>query len=420
MSQRHWATIDEEGRLIFPPEVAERLGFLPGQRIILEEHEHEVTLQAAPHALRRVYVEVTNRCNLHCRTCIRNQWDVPYGRMPQATYDRILEGIQDFHPLPEIFFAGFGEPLVHPKIAQWVAQAKAVGARVQLITNGILLDKAKAKALVEAGLDMLWVSIDAASPEGFTDVRLGAYLPLILKNLERLNDIKAQVHGVASPWVPPRLGFATVLMQRNVEEFPEVLALGRRLGASAYSVSNLMPYTADMQPEVLYHHTMYAGRSDTLDARPTLSFPVLDLNEATQPAVLAALASGARLEFFGGRLDGQADVCPFVRRSSTSIRWDGFLSPCWPLLYDHTTYLDDRRRFVRAYHVGNIRERTLADLWHDVNYTALRERLAAFRFSPCVACNACEMASSNEEDCFGNTHPACGGCLWAQGFIQCP
>jgi hypothetical protein len=24
------------------------------------------------------------------------------------------------------------------------------------------------------------------------------------------------------------------------------------------------------------------------------------------------------------------------------------------------------------------------------------------------------------EDCYGNAFPACGGCLWAQGIIQCP
>lgn len=32
----------------------------------------------------------------------------------------------------------------------------------------------------------------------------------------------------------------------------------------------------------------------------------------------------------------------------------------------------------------------------------------------------CEMSEANEEDCLGNTFPACGGCLWAQGIIQCP
>ncbi len=146
----------------------------------------------------------------------------------------------------------------------------------------------------------------------------------------------------------------------------------------------------------------------------------MDINEKTREAILAALQSGLRLEFFGGRLDETVEVCPFMRRGSTSIRWDGALSPCWPLLYDHFTFLGERRRFVRAYHVGNIRQRTLADLWHDPAYAAFRERLVAFDFAPCVTCNACELASGNEEDCLGNVHPACGGCLWAQGFIQCP
>jgi arsenite-transporting ATPase len=50
----------------------------------------------------------------------------------------------------------------------------------------------------------------------------------------------------------------------------------------------------------------------------------------------------------------------------------------------------------------------------------MRERLLAFDFAPCTICNSCDMADENLEDCFGSPAPACGGCLWAQGFIQCP
>ncbi len=421
MTYRHWATVDEQGRLVVPPEIARRFGLQPGARVLLEAHEHEVTLRRAVHMLRRVYVEVTNRCNLYCRTCIRNDWDVHYGRMSQETYDRILAGLKAWDPVPEVFFAGFGEPLVHPHIVEWVRQAKALGASVQLITNGILLDEAMAQALIEAGLDMIWVSIDAASPEGFTDIRLGAYLPHIIANLERLQALKARVSGTPSPWHPPRLGIATVLMRRNVHEFPQVLALGKRLGAVAFSVSNLMAYTEAMQPESLYTQAMYAVHDQgEMDPRPALSFPSLDLDPQTQAAVWAALRSDTRLEFFGARLDGLVGVCPFVRRGSTSVRWDGLVSPCWPLLYDHETFLDQRRRRVRAYHVGSVLERDLPALWHDPAYAAFRERVMAFDFPPCARCNACELASHNEEDCFGNEHPTCGGCLWAQGFIQCP
>jgi hypothetical protein len=34
--------------------------------------------------------------------------------------------------------------------------------------------------------------------------------------------------------------------------------------------------------------------------------------------------------------------------------------------------------------------------------------------------NGCNLSETNEEACFGNPFPTCGGCLWAQGVIQCP
>ena len=37
-----------------------------------------------------------------------------------------------------------------------------------------------------------------------------------------------------------------------------------------------------------------------------------------------------------------------------------------------------------------------------------------------VSCAGPNRAEANLEDCRGNVLPACGGCLWAQGVIQCP
>jgi len=112
--------------------------------------------------------------------------------------------------------------------------------------------------------------------------------------------------------------------------------------------------------------------------------------------------------------------CPFVEKGSLSVRWDGNVSPCLPLLHDHESYLDDHIRRSCAYSVGNVNEQSLQLLWNAPAYLALRERLQVFDFSPCVYCNSCEMSEHNREDCFGNVTPTCGGCLWAQGLIQCP
>ena len=128
---------------------------------------------------------------------------------------------------------------------------------------------------------------------------------------------------------------------------------------------------------------------------------------------------------YGPRLEGAealwaSDSCPFVSRGSTCIRWDGQVSPCLPLLHAHTSYLETRRRTVAAHTFGSIHEYGLLEIWNSPEYVALRARLEEFDFSPCTACNSCEKADNNHEDCFGNGMPTCGGCLWAQGFIQCP
>jgi MoaA/NifB/PqqE/SkfB family radical SAM enzyme len=96
------------------------------------------------------------------------------------------------------------------------------------------------------------------------------------------------------------------------------------------------------------------------------------------------------------------------------------VSPCLALLHGHAAYLDNHPRRSQAFEVGNVNQRPLDELWASPAYRSLRERLQGFDFSPCVNCNACEYAEQNQEDCFGNQAPACGGCLWAQGLIQCP
>ena len=94
-------------------------------------------------------------------------------------------------PSPEVFFGGFGEPLAHPRIFEMVERVKALGVpRVELITNGCLLDEQASRRLITAGLDTLWVSLDGIRPESYSDVRLGALLPHVLENLRVFRDVR--------------------------------------------------------------------------------------------------------------------------------------------------------------------------------------------------------------------------------------
>jgi MoaA/NifB/PqqE/SkfB family radical SAM enzyme len=89
-------------------------------------------------------------------------------------------------------------------------------------------------------------------------------------------------------------------------------------------------------------------------------------------------------------------------------------------MHSYPTYLKGQNRNVRGHVLSNLTGQDLKSIWETPDYVAFRKRVQEFDFAPCTWCAGCEMAEKNEEDCFGNGFPTCGGCLWAQGVIQCP
>jgi MoaA/NifB/PqqE/SkfB family radical SAM enzyme len=418
MSKIQHAQVDEHGNIILPPELARELGILPGDEVRVEPNGHGLNLRSPLTALKRVYVEITNKCNLNCATCMRNVWDAHYGGMSLETFKRILASLEAMPQKPEIFFGGYGEPLSHPNSLEMIGLAKAAGHSVALISNGTLLTEQVSQKLVDLRLDKLWVSLDGASPECYMDVRLGDALPLIIENLSRLRMQKYKTFGFSTWAGVPKLGIAFVAMRRNIHDLNEVVKLGMRLGAVEFSVSNVLAHNTELLDENLYLRSMNVAPSAQMS--PLIHIPLMDINEKTIPALADVLNGMNRLELFGGMMNQNRDQCPFVERGSLAIRQDGKVSPCLPLLYTHEHYLDTRKRTSKEYFVGDVTQTDLLEIWNSAEYLKLRKRLQDFDFSPCVFCNSCEMANENLEDCFGNVQPTCGGCLWAQGLISCP
>ena len=411
-----WAEVDENGRLILPPEVAAQYGLRPGAKVRLDEGHNLIRMHRPVTQLTKVYIEPTVACNLDCITCFRNAWDQPIGRMSEETFERFFVGLKELSPLPSVYFGGIGEPLFHPKTIDWIAQVKQLGVKVELITNGTILNEKIARQLIDSGLDVLWVSIDGASPETYADVRMGAELPSIMKNLRRFAKMRK-----ASHYPTPEIGIAFVAMKRNIADLPKVIQLGKSVKAQYFSVSNVQPATEDMQADRLYLQTMHNIAYLQAPHLPRLSLPKMDFNELTTDALFQTFNSQLNISFAGNNWGGANDTCNFVESGTMSIAWNGDVSPCWPLMHTHTSYLHGKPRISKKHVIGNIAERSLADLWLAPDYVAYRERLHNFVFAPCSFCGGCDLSETNEEDCIGNTtFPVCGGCLWAQGIIQCP
>jgi len=397
-----------------PPDVARKLGLETGAELEFVFDGGRVEVRPNIHSLSRLYIEPTTRCNLACGTCIRNTWREPLGDMDIAVFDRLVAQLKRFPHIESVMFGGFGEPTVHPDILRMIAAVKGLGLRAEMVTNGTRLDDAMLDGLMNAGLDTLWVSFDGTSEACFEGIREGADYGRVVSSLKRLRELNAQGPGRIE------VGIAFVVMKRNIDDLRRIDRLIEAVGARRVSVSNVLPYSADMEREMVCGLAVSLETFTSVPGKTEISLPRLDINNLTQGAIFDLLRGYDNLTLMGNPIRTDIKSCRFIRGRCTFVRWDGKVSPCMGLLHDHTAYLNGIDRKIESYVVGDAARDDLFEVWNSEEYRAFREKVDAFDFSPCHACGGCNYIEANKEDCFGSSFPACGGCLWAQGVIQCP
>ncbi|HSA94778.1 MAG TPA: radical SAM protein [Acidobacteriota bacterium] len=404
----------EDGRLIVPPQLEKKVGLVPGARIEVVADHGRLEIQPNIHSLNRLYIEPTSRCNLACRTCIRNTWEELAGDMEMDLFERLAGQLPRFPHLESVMFGGFGEPTAHPAILDMIKAVKALGLRAEMTTNATLLGDAMVDGLLRERLDALWISLDGTTEESFAAVRPGASLSRVLENVERLGRRNGRDgHAID-------IGLAFVVMKTNLGDVKHLDRLARSVGARRILVSHVLPYSEAMEKEMLCLQTLTLETFTFAPGKSELSLPRLDVNDSTKDALFSLFQGFENLTLMGNRVAVDARRCRFVRDRTSFVRWDGAVSACMGLLHSHKTYLYGLERRVRAHAFGSVRDGDLAAVWDSPAYRAFRERVKAFDFSPCHVCGGCSLLETNEEDCYGNDFPACGGCLWAQGIIQCP
>ncbi|MBI5211153.1 MAG: radical SAM protein, partial [Elusimicrobia bacterium] len=107
---------------------------------------------------------LTHRCQCSCAHCGVKREDGE--RRPELGRREIVALLDDFAALG-VRCADFfgGEPLLDPRLADYVRYAKRKGMKVVADTNGLLLDERMAAGLKRAGLDGLFVSLDSPRAE---------------------------------------------------------------------------------------------------------------------------------------------------------------------------------------------------------------------------------------------------------------
>lgn len=126
--------------------------------------------------LKKVYIEITNTCNLNCNFCIKNQ------RKNQTLtieeFSIILDKIKSYTDY--IYLHVLGEPLLHREINEFMNLAKKKGFNINITTNGYLIDKIKTNKNIRQ------LNISVHSYDEKYNISLDDYLKKITDTVENL------------------------------------------------------------------------------------------------------------------------------------------------------------------------------------------------------------------------------------------
>lgn len=104
---------------------------------------------------KKIYIEITNRCNLACPFCARS--DRAKGFMEVAAFAEVLHRLAG--ATRHLCLHVLGEPLLHPEFDRLLALCQEQGFRVNLTTNGTLLARHRQTLLASPALRQINISL---------------------------------------------------------------------------------------------------------------------------------------------------------------------------------------------------------------------------------------------------------------------
>jgi radical SAM protein with 4Fe4S-binding SPASM domain len=200
-------------------------------------------------------VALTYACNVNCRFCYAgcecvsaagacgsvNQHPMlrARGMTVKTDFRRILDIIRNEAEVPSVSFTG-GEPMLERDLPELVSYAHStLGMRVNLITNGTLIDERAARRLKEAGLASAQVSIEA-DRESVHDAitRVPGSFGASVNGLISLRDVGIFVHPHAT------------VCRINRDTIANLPAFAKSLAVDRFSLNLMIPAGRALEPDI--------------------------------------------------------------------------------------------------------------------------------------------------------------------------
>jgi putative heme d1 biosynthesis radical SAM protein NirJ2 len=265
----------------------------------------------------------TYECNLKCKHCYRDAGEKRENELSKEEGFSLLEELA--HAGFKIVILSGGEPLLRKDIYELIAQAKSLGLKPVLGTNGTLITEKVAERLKEAGAERIGISLDSPDSSCHDEFRQrkGAYQSTLagIDNCKNAG-LEFQIH--------------TTLMDFNKGDLERITDLAVKVGARAHHIFFVVSVgraeqnvKCKMQNEKLYYEDILQRilakqREVEIELKPVCApqfvriAKEMGLETRFQRGCLAGISYCCVLP------EGDLHPCPYLPISCGNIREKGF------------------------------------------------------------------------------------------------
>lgn len=286
-----------------------------------------------------ISVEPTTACNLECPACPSGlrEFSRPTGNMKEIVFQNIIFQLKEY--LLHINFYFQGEPLIHPKIFEWVRIAAQNKIYTLISTNAHFIDEMSAQKLVESGLHKIIISIDGMTQSTYEKYRQKGNVQKVFQAIENIIAAKQSLQSTT-----PIIVLQWIVFDHNLNELPLFIEYCKDKKLR-YQIKTAQVYSVEQLQTLVPKHSQYTRYDLTSTDKLKLQNPLYN-------HCWRMWAS-----------------CVFTQ--------NGAVVPC---CFDKDA----------KYEMGDIKSRSFKEIWHSKEYDLFRKKILHHRSQIDICTNCSE------------------------------
>ncbi len=180
-------------------------------------------------------VEITNRCQLRCTYCYRNNDQLMNPLIGDMSYEDFVRITEVIKGTRRLYLSAGGEPTLHKDLVRMLTYLKEskIAKSYGFITNGMLLVPDYADKILATGLDYIFISLDGSDAETHESLRPGSDFKKITNNIRYLTEHAGKT----------TIEIFSIMTKTNIESLLNMPILLQSLGVKYFRSRQLMERT---------------------------------------------------------------------------------------------------------------------------------------------------------------------------------